>query len=515
MSNDVKKSALIITILTLTYKMIGFLKEMLLAYYYGTGSIVDAYIMALTIPTILFGWLSSLSVSYIPFYYEIGKKNKIKEYTNSIITITVIVSLFCIALGEVFAPWIIKICAPGYYGERFDLTVKFFRIYLFSCLFIPIYKIFVSFVKCKKAYVAATIPDLFNSFVVIMVIVASQYLGREFLAYGNLLAVIVQVILIASIAIKLGYRYKPEITQIEYIKKTALTVVPIFFSNMLVQINLFIDRIFASKLNTGSLSALNYGETIKDFVYYLGSIAVLTIIFPLISEKVSDGKMEEVTQIVKKGFNLTTVLFIPLQFGIIFFAKPLIELIFQRGMFSTNSSNMTSNSLIFYSIGLFAIVMNAISHNLYYSLKKTKWVLLTSLGNVILNVIFNLLLVRQLDYIGLALSTSIASIILLPINFYLVKRVLPSFRYRTVGIVLLKSVVASVIMVAIVVPIYYLGALESGGALIKLLLLIVIAALGGVIYIFLMKIMKSSEVEFFIDLFFKVVGKYKFKKNKI
>lgn len=515
MSNSVKKSALIITFMTLMYKIIGFFKEILLAYYYGTGSVIDAYIMALTIPTILFGWLSSLSVSYVPFYYELEKEDAIREYTNSIITITIIFAIVCIVLGQLFAPWLVKICAPGYSGERYELTLEFYRIYLYSCLFLPLYKIFVSLVKCRKAFVLATIPDLFNSFIVIIVIFISQYVGKKFLAYGNLFASIIQVFLIVGIAIKLGYKYKPEIKINSYIKNTVVTAVPIFFSNMLIQINLFIDRIFASKLNTGSLSALSFGETIKDFVYYLGSFAVLTMIFPLIAEKVSENKMKEAAKIVKKGFNLTIVLFIPLQFGIMFFSRPLIELVFQRGMFSANSSDMTSKALIFYSLGLFAIILNAISHNLYYSLRKTKWVLFTSIGNVIFNIIFNVLLVKKFDYIGLACSTSISSLAMLPINLYLVKKVFSGFLFKETGITLLKATIASVIMIAIIFPTYNIGILLVNGAIFSFIILLAVIIFGIIIYGLLLILMKVPEVEFYLELLLGIVGKVPFAKKKI
>ncbi len=514
--SSIKKTAIIITIITLISKILGFGREIVLAYFYGTSYIVDAYIMAITIPTIIFGWLSTMAISYTPIYTEIhindGYKKSI-SFSNNMISIVLIFSLISIVICFLLNNKLVSMLAPGFQGETFNLTSNFLNISIFSLVFSSILQIFTAYLNCNNKFIESSFSMLFFSSTQIIFIIVSGTINLGFLIYGYLMATIMQFIYVYIFSYKVGYRFKFDVKITEEIKKSFRLVVPIFISNALIQINSFVDKSFASSLAVGSISALNYANILRIFIYTIFTISITTLIYPLLSKYIAERDMSSVKEIFSKSINLIIILFVPITLGIILLATPAIEFVYQRGEFSSSSTLLTSSAFIMYSIGLLPLAFTEVITKVFYSMQDTKSVMYISTINVILNVLLNIIFIKPLKHSGLALATSLSSMITLPVLFFILRKKIGPLGFKNSAILLIKSFISTVVMGAIVYFVYkYLSIILDYGKLGILLSLSISVLVGGIVYFVIMIILKVKEIDFFIDIIHSI---FKFLKHNI
>ena len=280
---------IILSIIVIIGKFFGFFREILLANYFGTGQIVDAYMMSVTIPTILFGFLPALGVGFTPHFFRL-KDTERNAFTTKVIGLSLIISLICVLLTNIFAEDIVKFIAGGFQGETFNLTVNYLRVTILLVVFNTPIQILIAYLNCKESYVFSNVTNLVLSSTQCVFVVLAAKINVNLLPYGILVSYIIQFALLALFSIKkdfvivLGKLFDNNV--ISLLK----SCVPIFLSNILVDINGFVDKYFASFLSLGSISALSYAFTIRSFFYYVFTTAITTIFYPKISDLISRGQ---------------------------------------------------------------------------------------------------------------------------------------------------------------------------------------------------------------------------------
>lgn len=423
MSDKIKKSALAITGITLLCKAIGFLKNILLAKYWGTGAIVDAYVMVFAVGNIVFGWIGGFTGNFTPEYKRLmitTNKKSADEFADNLKNWLIIITLIFVILFEVFAKQIVHIVAPGYSGEVYQLTVYFWKIYSVSFFALVLYRLYKEYVNCNEKYIQAIIPDLLMSAVTIIAIVISAYTKKEVLIWGYVVAIVLEAFIERGFAYGLGFRGRLILKFDDSIKSILLAVLPMFLSDTLVEINSFVDKIFASNLDVGTMAILEYANTIKNIAYETGVIAVVTIIYPKMSELWAKKENDLFINSIIKNIRFMSFIFIPITFGLIAIGKYLVAFIYQRGAFTENSTVLTTKVLIMYSVGLLAMVIRLILNKVFCAMQQTKFVLFTSCINVIVNITCNCFFVKCWGMLGLAFSTSIAAISSTLIAIYII-----------------------------------------------------------------------------------------------
>lgn len=512
--SNIKKTALIITIISLGSKLIGFSREVVLAYFYGTTYVVDAYLMAVAIPGIVFGWITSLSVSYTPIYMDVKVKlgdEKSLRFTNNIISIAITISLICAVLGVVFSSQLTSMSAPGFEGEVYDLTVEFVKVSVFSVVFTVFAQILTSYLNCNDRFILSNISTLVISSTQLLVIFLSSKFGKEVLIYGTVLSNMVQLIVLYIFSGKIGYRFKYELKITPEIKQAFIILAPIFVSSMLAQINSFVNKVFASGLVEGSISALNYSGIIRMFVYYIFTIALTTMIYPMLSKSIAENDMETVKRIVTKAINIVIILFIPLTVGAIILSQPAIFFVYERGEFGRNSTMMTSAALRMYFIGLAALALRDVLTKVFYSMQDTKATMYVSILTVSACVLFSVVLVKPMQHVGLALASSLSEIVTLPLFFYYLRKRLGKLGLMNSLSIFVKSCISSFIMgVAVYILFKYTNSIFAAGKMHTLISMIISASVGAIIYFALMLLTKVKEMDFFTntakDVWNKVFG---------
>lgn len=502
--SNIKKTALIITIISLGSKFLGFLREVVLAYFYGTSYVVDAYLMAIAIPGIVFGWVTSLSVSYTPIYTDIRVKfgvDKSNRFTNNIISIAVTVSFICAIFGVIFSEQLVSIAAPGFDGEVYNLTDWFVKISVFIILFNVVAQILTSYLNCNDEFIKSNISTLVISSTQLFIIYLSSKLGRGVLIYGTVLSNLVQLVVLYLFSLRNGYKFKFELKITSEIRQAFIILVPIFISSMLDQINNFVNKIFASGLNEGSISALNYSMVIRTFIFYTFTVAITTMIYPILSKNISENDMETVKKIVSKVVNIILILFVPITVGAFLLSQSAIYFVYERGEFSRASTMMTSVALQMYSLGLVALALRDVITKVFYSMQDTKSTMYVSIFTVGLCVFFSVIFVKYMGHAGLAFATSLAETLTLPLFFYFLRKKLGNLGMKNSLNIFIKSCVSSIAMgIVIYFMLKYASVTYDGGKLCTLLSMIISTVVGASVYFVFMIIMKVKEMEFFTDI---------------
>jgi len=299
-----------------------------------------------------------------------------------------------------------------------------------------------------------------------------------------------------------------EITQ--EIKQAFIIVIPIFISSMIIQINTFIDKSFASRLVEGSIAALNYSGILRGFIYTIFTIAIITVIYPMLSQAVAEKNISKIKDIFSKGSSIIIILFVPITIGAIILAQPAISFVFERGEFSSTSTLMTTSAFVMYSISLLACALQDIITKVFYSMQDTKSILYIGAFAVGLNIIFNIILVKPMGHAGLALATSLSTIISIPLFFIVLRKKLGPLGLKNTMILFVKSILATAVMAIVVYFGYnYLYSALGSGKFSMLLSICLSAGLGGILYFILMIAFKVNEMDFFTDIIKKIYAKLK------
>lgn len=505
------KTASIITLLTFISKTFGFVREVLIAYFFGTSSEVDMYLMAVNIPTIVLGFITCIGTAYIPVYNEISVKEGTRKslgFTTQLILVMSAVCGIVIVICSLNAEVITKIVAPGFSPEMVAKTAGYLQISMWNLLVTTIISIFICYLNSNNWFTEAALCMLFHSSVQIVFTFLAHYIGPVFLTIGYVIANCFYLGALVFMSLRHEYRFNVVYYDKKYARLLIKLIIPIAVSSLVTQINGYVDKYFASGLAEGSISALNYSNTIRTFVIMMLNTGLTTVFFPTVSRMVSEGKMDKVKRTLISSIRYVVAVFVPITVLLIIFAQPVTRLLFERGQFNELSVEMTSIAVRMYAIGTTAVALRDIFFNFYYSVKDTNFTLIVSILGIAVNVGLNALLVDKLGIAGLALATSVAAIITVPIFALRMKKHLDADNGKSgLGRFVFACVGANLLPLGIIVAVNHIIGYESG---------ILVAIAEGCVYLLIyylfLRNMKVEEIYIIRSLFEKVIKKFKREK---
>lgn len=504
--SNVAKATIGLMIVTMISKVLGLGRELVLGSMYGASSYSDIYITTLNITMALFSVLgTTLITTFIPIYfenYELGGESRANKFSNNIFNIVLLLGLFLAILGFIFAKYLVKIFAIGFEGDVLITAIKFTKIMIFGGIFIGLNNIVTAILQAKGNFSIPGMASMPFNIIIIISIVLSVKVNIYILPIGTLIAMASQVLFQYPFARKKGYKYKLYIdTKDEFVKKMLLLIAPIFIGIAVDQLNTMIDRTLASTLVEGSISALNYANRLNGFVIGLFILSIGSVIYPILSRLSLNKDTTKFNETIVKSVNSVILLTLPISIGAIVLSTPIVEIIFKRGAFDLRATNMTSSALVFYSLGITGLGVREILNKVFYSLQDTRTPMINGIIAVILNIIFNIILVRFMGHNGLALGTSISSIsctLLLMINL---KRKVGYFGSDKILITFIKSLIASIIMGIVTVFIYgIISNILGVGFIAKFISLFISICSGAIVYGILIILLKLDEVKVVIDI---------------
>ncbi|KHA61679.1 hypothetical protein NL53_05015 [Vibrio variabilis] len=408
MSNGV----IFLLLVTLLTKIVGFGREIILSSHFGTSVFSDAYLVALTITSIVTAIIGlGLATTYIPIVNGLNctTSDSINKFTSKFINFIFILVL-SIILVYFFSPrFFISIFAYGFSPQQFDYAIDLTNIMIWSMLFSGAVSILTGFLQNSGRFNLASISSLPLNVVVITSIIIAYHFDYIYLAYGFLIGAIFQFLLILFLSKRSGFKYfmlNP--IRDPHIKRAILLAVPIVFGVSVSQVNVIVDKTIASSFSPGSISSLNYAFMITSVIHSVIVMSLVSVSFPAISKL---AKHKDFTRIQDINFSITKLIVIiifPISSFFVIFSEEIIKIVYFRGSFDYESVLTTSSAFLFYSFGLLAIAIREVIIRVFYSFGDTKTPLYNSIICMVLNVLLSFTLSKFLGLGGIALASSIS-----------------------------------------------------------------------------------------------------------
>ncbi|MBU4305502.1 MAG: murein biosynthesis integral membrane protein MurJ [Candidatus Omnitrophica bacterium] len=423
------RSAGVVSFFTLLSRILGFLRDIIIAGLFGTGTAAEAFVVAFRIPNTLRhligeGATNAAVIPILSEYLETDNKEEFWRVAHILLNLLVVILVLISIAGIIFAPGIVRIIAFGF-GEdaaKLALTIKLTRVMFSFIFFIGLTAYLMGVLNTLKHFAA---PAASSCFLNISMIFFGLCLCGRFkepvvgMAIAVLIGGFLQFIVQVPILMKKGFRlifplrfYHPAIKRI-----TGL-LLPRIVGSSIYQINIFIDTMFASLgsiVGQGAVAVLYFAHHLVQFPTALFGTAMATASLPTMSRQAIANDLDSLKKTLEMSLRTMLILLIPSTVGLFVLARPIIRALFEHGKFDAASTNITSLVLMSYCVGLFAYSGARVTTSCFYALRDTVTPVKITFGCLVINIIFNVMLMFPLKACGLALATSISS----SVNFFL------------------------------------------------------------------------------------------------
>ncbi len=493
----VARTAFLMVILTFVSKCIGFIRELLLANYYGAGYIIDAYVMATVIPGIIFGGVfASISTAYIPTFskkIESEGQEEANKFTSEVMNLALLISIAAGLIGIIFSEQIVSIFAGGFQGETAELTSFYVKITFSYVIFSSTMSLMESYLQYKGVFLPQVLAGYVQNGCIIAIIIISAYTTHYILAFGWLLGYAARMLLMFYLARKTQYEYQRILNLNETVRNIILLALPVFIGSSINQINMFVDKTLASGLMEGSVSALNYAGTLITMISGLTVSILITISYPKLAQASSLNDNERFGEILSTGINLISIIAIPCAMGAIIYNELIVQIVYERGAFDATATSMTSSALLYYAIGLFFTSVVSLLTQAYYSKHNMRTPMIFAAIGAIINITLNLILIRPMAHNGLALATSISAIVTMTLLLISFKRFYPEIRLIRSSKKLFFIIISGVASVGASWIVYL--SLSGWIDVNRVILFGLVIVFAGLVYLVLLVIFKVEELK--------------------
>lgn len=457
--------------MTFISRILGFVRDLLIARIFGAGLMTDAFFVAFKIPNMLrrISAEGAFSQAFVPILAEYKNQRSpesVKALINHVASLLGLVLVAVSILGMLAAPWVVQLSAPGFAADlsKFQLTVELLRI-TFPYIF------FISLVSLAggilNTYGNFTVPALTPVWLNISFIIAVLFVAPYFDQSIHVLAWAVFVGGVLQLAFQLPALYKIKLLprfdlnlQDEGVWRILKLMGPAIFGVSIAQISLLINTIFASLLQTGSVSWLYYADRLMEFPTGILGVALGTILLPSLSKSVADQQDQTYSELLDWGLRLTFMLALPAAVALAVLATPLITSLFYYGQFDANDVAMTRQALMAYSLGLIGLILVKVLAPGFYARQNVKTPVKIAVFTLIATQCMNLLFVfgLELKHAGLALSIGLGACLNAGLLFFNLRRSGLYLPQKGWWLFMLKLVIA---VVSMAVAVHYLAGADQ------------------------------------------------------
>lgn len=459
-NSKVVKAAGIVGAATMISRVLGLVRDMVIAAFFGASWMTDAFWIAFRIPNMLRRLLGegSLTISFVPVFTEyLEKKSKDEaiELAQNVFTILSIILAVVSVLGILFSPVIVGILAPGFFPDphKFRLTVFLNQLMFPYIFFIALVALCMGILNSFRHFTAPALsPVMLN-----IAMIAAAFVLRPFfsepitsLAIGVLIGGILQLAMQWPFLLKFGFKLKfrfnlrhPGIIQIGRL------ILPSILGAGVTTINVaIVGMILASLLPSGSVTYLFYADRIMELPLGIFAIAIGTAALPSFSKHVATGQMDELKSGIAFSLRLMLFVTIPATIALMELNLPIISVLFQRGAFDARAAQLTGQALFCYALGLWAFSVLRVFVSSFYSLQDSKWPLKAAIITLIVNVLAGLILMYPLKHNGIALAGSISAMVNVMVLAFVLRNKIGTYLNRAFFTAILKIILSALIMLA-------------------------------------------------------------------
>ncbi|MEO5354770.1 MAG: murein biosynthesis integral membrane protein MurJ [Magnetococcus sp. XQGC-1] len=452
-----------ISLFTLLSRILGFIRDIVLAHSFGAGLAADAFFVAFKLPNFLRRLFAegAFNTAFIPVFSDYlarGDQEATREAAQAVFTALATILLLVVAIGQLFMPYVVYIAAPGFADqpEKFQLTVELTRVTFPYILFISLVALASGILNSfHKFALPAFNPVLLNLALIFGALVLAPHLEQPTmgLAIGVFLGGVVQLAMLLpalkriGIPLRLRWKALSRTNRHPAISRVLTLMGPSVLGVSVAQINLLVDLFIASWLPAGSISYLYYADRLVEFPLGLIGIALGTAILPSFSARVAHNDLDGLRRDLDFALRITLLVNIPATAGLIVLREPILSMLFERGAFSGETTLLTAQALLAYSLGLTAFSAIKVGAPVFYALKDTRTPVRIAILCMLSNILFSLLLIIPLQHAGLALSTTLSAFLNAGLLFYHLRQKIAFRPDRKLFTLLTKTTIATGLMV--------------------------------------------------------------------
>lgn len=415
------KAAGIVSLGTLLSRILGFVRDMIIAKMFGAGMLADAFFVAFRIPNMLRGLLGegALSASFIPIFTEyLTKKNRVESWRMAgaaLTTLALILTLVSL-LGVLLAPILVRLIAPGFTAvpEKLRITILLTRLMFPYIFFVGLSALLMGILNSLGHFASpAFSPVMFNLSLIGAALFLAPHLREPILALavGVLLGGLGQLMVQVPAAIKRGLPFRPYFDFANpALRRIGQLMAPGTVGLAITQVNVFISTLLASFLAEGSVSYIYYSFRLVHLPLGAFGVAIATVALPAMSSAVAQRSLERLKETFSFALRLAFFVTVPAMVGLLVFRVPIVHILFERGRFTRAMTLGTSEALLFFSLGLCFYVATRILVPVYHSFQDTRTPVKVGAVAVTGDILLSLLLMPYMKVNGLALATSLSSL---------------------------------------------------------------------------------------------------------
>jgi putative peptidoglycan lipid II flippase len=443
----VARAAGVVSGLTLLSRLLGYVRDMVVASLFGAGLAADAFFIAFSIPNLLrrlFGE-GSLSIAFVPVFSDwLNRRGRDQadQLAASAFWLMALLLLAAVAAGVLWAPQIVHLIAYGWSGDpqKIALCVALTRIMLPYVIFIGLTALCMAILNVMDHFAAPAFAPVLLNVAMISAAIGASFFTRDalvlvqWLALGVLVGGVLQLGLQMPVLIRRQIRvwrsirlWHPALGQV------ARLFLPVLFGTAVFQINTLVIRFLASLLPQGSVSYLYYADRLFQFPLGLFGLAAATAVLPALSRHASLQQWDELRNTFGLAVRLVLFVSLPAMAGLVVLREPIVALLFQRGAFDFQATRLTADALLFYATGLWAVSILRIVLNCFYALQQVWTPTLIGVLSVGANLMLGWVLMGPMQHNGLALALSLASMFNVCLLILVLRRRLGALGWRRIA----------------------------------------------------------------------------------
>ena len=511
MSSERRRIASAATLILIAYglsRVLGAVRELVIANTFGTGPNLDNYRVAFAVPDLLFNLLlaGAISSAFIPVLSEhlaTGENQRAREIAGRVLNAAVVILTLGAVVLFIVAPFYVSLIAFGYSAHDHEIIVGLTRILLLQPIFLGAGGMVIGILTAYQRFFAQALAPLFyNGSIIVAAAFFAPRFGVTALAVGVVAGAMLHLGIQLPSLWRTGWRPTTELgLRDPGVRKVGRLMFPIALGLAAAQVNVFVDTVLGTSLPHGRVAALRYADTIAQLPLGTFSQALAFVLFPFLARDAAVRAFDSIRHRTALALRLNIFVLVPASVGLAILGVPIVAVLFERGQFSADSVQQTAYALTFFSLGLAGQAGTALLVRVFYALQDVITPLRISLIVIGVNLATNVVLVHLLAQGGLALGTSIAA----TLNAILLGRalrgrlgglegraILQTVRRSLIGVIPMALVVAGVIFVVT-------GGSVHGGFR-PLAATLVAVALGASTYLAIQLALKSEEVRVLLSV---------------
>jgi len=403
---------------TIISRLLGYLRDIFIAIFLGTGVLADVFFVAFRIPNTFRRLFSegTFNAAFVPSYASemVKGKKQSNRFANNIFNLLFLGLFFLVLVIQIFMPAFVSIIAPGFVHdfEKMNLAINLTRITFPFLFFICLASFFSAILNSHNKFAAASAAPIILNIILILILIFSKSLGDQlvyYLSYGVSLAGILQLLFLYKFVIKyysLKFNFKIKLDN--KVKIFFKKLLPSIFSSGVTQINILVGTIIAS-FQASAVSYLYYADRIYQINLAIAGIAIGVVILPQLSKHIQSNKKDMIILVQNKALELSLFLSLPASVGLLIGSEKIISSLFGYGSFNEVSVLNSAKALYYFALGLPAFALIKVFSTFFFANQDTKTPFYISLISVMVNIIISISYFNKIGFIIIPIATTISS----------------------------------------------------------------------------------------------------------